>query len=327
MRREQPLALFTVLGACCTALQWSDEQSRRNIEAQSDVRSCVMRVNSSYSALLRQVVTLKAEVIAAEKGFRNDDDDHIEAPVEKKLGPVNTELAKVTEKLEEPKGKEISFFKMLAPIYNSIIGVFYTLSFLCDLLIAVFETVSQQTGVASSTSPYTALNTSVDCREKFSAAMTSTTEDNFKLAADCIQADMDNCVNKAFLYDQLVTWTSMVQSILNTLMSALEFRHSNTQTKLENHQAKLEVIQSELSDTNNDENIRGMLMKTTVEIQKLQKMLCSGDKYPDSSLCTEDKDLCGGVACEDGQTCVADKCEAQEQLNDDIIPEEIQQLD
>jgi hypothetical protein len=268
MWRDQLFALFTVLGACCTALQVSDEQLRQNTAA---VRSCVrVRANSSNSVLFRQLVTLKTQAIAGGKPIQDS---------------VNS---------DEPKGREVSFFKALAPHYNSLIGVFYFVAWLCDILIALFETFSLGAGVDASTSVYTVLNQNDTCRQTFSTAMASNTADLFKAAADCIQNDMDKCVNTAYLWDMLATWISALQSILDSVMSALEFRHSNHQTKMEMAASDRKEQVSDNAITEQlkvfDDKITTQLSKTSGEIMNLQKLMCSAESYAESNMC-EDLDI------------------------------------
>lgn len=272
MRREQLLALFTVLGAC-GALQVSEEQSRRHIVGQSVVL-CGMRGNSSNSAFVRQLVKLKAELNAVEKIFRKNDDLAIQSSQNEDLEDKKPGLNKF----------ELNFFQWLAPHYNTIIGSFYTFSFSCDLLIAIAQTMSIEAGVAGSTSVYTVLNSDDSaCRDKFSLAMRDPTSDNFKKAAKCIQDDMDKCVPTAQAFDLVVTWLSMLQNIVNTLMSALEFRHSNFQTKIE-------VQESEANDEASDKTLGSMIVKINGQIGNLQSLLCSSDVFNTQAKC-QDKDM------------------------------------
>jgi hypothetical protein len=244
MLGQPHIALAALLAVAAASLSISDH-IRQQAAVQSAVSLCAQRrFNASNSELLKQATALRHAVDSAKK--------------------------------------TLELRKWEWPDYSARINTLYVCSYVLDVAVLVTEQFSHRAEFDGSTSIYTVLNTDEACRRNFTRAMAEASSENtvpvksqyFAAAATCIQKDMDKCVFSAYVSDLLTSTFSFLQSLVDTTLSHLEFRHNLQETK-----AGVETSEQKL----------------TLQFSTLQNLLC--DTQP------------GATACFMEATCVTYKCQ------------------
>lgn len=121
-----------------------------------------------------------------------------------------------------PAAQRLANLRNAQKQYERIVFVLYFLSGSMDVVIGVLNWARLQSDVDESTSTYTVLNTSNNCTKLFAGAMalkadTDTTEmkKQVGIAADCIQKDMDKCVQTMFDVEWATRFIEGVQSAID----------------------------------------------------------------------------------------------------------------